>query len=153
MVSPKSLSKHYTTNGKGETLTKQTRKLYKNLRRRTTYALNFPAIKILNSASYNRTHTHGSPLAILMTPTPTKRCPACQLRQSKIRITQPGRRSAEKMNSPFCPKELPRVKHRPAQILASHQDPQSRPRYQIRLIVSNINGPTSADFMASRQRP
>ena len=33
-------------------------------------------------------HTHGSPLITLVTPTRTKKCPACQPRQLKIKLTQ-----------------------------------------------------------------
>ena len=50
--------------------------------------------KAVKSASCNKTHTHRSVM-----PTPTEKCPAYQPRQLKIKLTQPGRRSAYRMKT------------------------------------------------------
>ena len=74
------------------------------------------AIKALNSASYNKTHKHGSPLITSVTPTPTNKKP---------RLIED---LPTKWIPSLCPKKLPRVKHVSAHILPFHQDPQNRPR-------------------------
>ena len=74
------------------------------------------AIKALNSASYNKTHKHGSPLITSVTPTPTHKKP---------RLIED---LPTKWIPSLCPKKLPRVKHVSAHILPFHQDPQNRPR-------------------------
>ena len=74
------------------------------------------AIKALNSASYNKTHKHGSPLITSVTPTLTNKKP---------RLIED---LPTKWIPSLCPKKLPRVKHVSAHILPFHQDPQNRPR-------------------------
>ena len=75
-------------------------------------------------------------------PTPTKKYPACQPRQLKIKLTQPGRICAYKINTPFVQKtflasntDLPRFYY----LIKTHK---ASPDIKIRPIVSNINGPT-----------
>ena len=154
IINSNSLSKLYNPKRNGRLSTTQTKKLWKNSERRTTYTS--PAIKALSSASYNKTHRHRSPLITSMTLTPTKKCSACQPRQSKIKLTQPGRRSAYKIKSPpFVQKsflasntDLPRFYH----LIKTHK---AGPDIKIRPIVSNINGPAQriSWFLANALKP
>ena len=118
--------------------TTQTKKLWKNSKRRTTYTS--PAIKALSSASYNKTHTHRSPLIASMTLTPTKKCSACQPRQSKIKLTQPGRRSAYKIKSPLLSKKasLRQTRICPGSTISSRPIKQAP-------ILYDLSYPTSMD--------
>ena len=75
-----------------------------------------------------------------MTLTPTKKCSACQPRQSKIKLTQPGRRSAYKIKSPLLSKKasLRQTRICPGSTISSRPIKQAP-------ILYDLSYPTSVD--------